>query len=662
MSTLNEERAAEVVKALGSDVRLKILKELEKEPSRYNELMKRLKLDRRSDAGNFAFHLNKLLDAKLVELDKIEKKYKLTPLGNVALEYYRMLSDSSLGMDIMPDVRRSDMRIEKFDRQKIERALVEEAGMERSLASKISIEVQNRLLSSNVKMLTAPLIREFVNAVLIEQGLERYRAKLTRLGVPVYDVTRFLEERPQQAKTLLTLSGKEVASQYVLLISLPKDVADAHLSGHIHLSYLYDWVLRPMEVALNPVYHMRNKKIIRETPVNFKSDVEQEIAGLAYMSANSKDVSRALTLILDSEGIKEWRWFKKSIGAFLSSCEGKLSLNLRSGEKADEAGIENMMGDVIEIGKRSLLDSLFLVVNLNGIDESALRRFVVLATGIANLGGMVVLNVNKNEILMTYGGEILPILPKTQEDVVYLLGAATLNLPKISKTAKFKESRFFDLLRDNIQFIVKGFLVKQKAITSRLRDGILPALEAYESSIATFSQRAYSLVGLAGLIETAVLITEEQDISGSENLSMCNKMLSSAKATIRRESNGQHLNVFLTHKTELEAVERFSSMWREEFGDETFSKIQQMRPEEKNAIDMKLRQSICSLKNAYVNIDAVQNPEVEIVNLIKEGVELVEVGSRRNMCGECGSIVPWGMPICPYCGSRRKVKPEEFLG
>ncbi|MEM2842110.1 MAG: helix-turn-helix domain-containing protein, partial [Thermoproteota archaeon] len=167
MSTLNEERAAEVVKALGSDVRLKILKELEKEPSRYNELMKRLKLDRRSDAGNFAFHLNKLLDAKLVELDKIEKKYKLTPLGNVALEYYRMLSDSSLGMEIMPDVRRSDMRIEKFDRQKIERSLIEEAGMERSLASKISIEVQNRLLSSNVRMLTAPLIREFVNAILI---------------------------------------------------------------------------------------------------------------------------------------------------------------------------------------------------------------------------------------------------------------------------------------------------------------------------------------------------------------------------------------------------------------------------------------------------------------------------------------------------------------
>lgn len=658
MSTLNEERAAEVVKALGSDVRLKILKELEKEPSRYNELMKRLKLDRRSDAGNFAFHLNKLLDAKLVELDKIEKKYKLTPLGNVALEYYRMLSDSSLGMEIMPDVRRSDMRIEKFDRQKIERSLIEEAGMERSLASKISIEVQNRLLSSNVRMLTAPLIREFVNAILIEQGLERYRARLTRLGVPVYDVTKFLEERPQQAKRLLVSSGKEVASQYVLLISLPKDVADAHLSGHIHLSYLYDWILRPTEVILNPVYHMESKKIIREMPVNFKSDIEQETAGLAYMTANSRDVSRALTLILDLKGIKEWHWIKRSIGAFLSSCEGKLSLNLRSSEGIDGTEFGNIMGDVIEMGKSTLLDGLLLVVNLNEINENILRRLVVLAIGIANLGGMVVINANKNEVLMTYGGEILPILPKTQEDMLYLLGAATLNLPKISKTAKFKESRFFDLLRENVQFIVKGFLVKQKAITSRLRDGILPALEAYEGSIPTFSQRAYFLVGLAGIIEAAVLTTGEYDVSGSENVSMYNKILSSAKATVRRESDGQHLNVFLTHRTELEAADRFYSMWQEDFKDEAFSKIQQIRSEDKNAADLKLRQNICSIKNAYVNIDAVQNPETEIVNLIKEGIGTIEVGSKRNMCGECGSIVPWGMPICPYCGSRRKVKPE----
>lgn len=661
MSTLNEQRAAEVVKALGSDVRLKILKELEREPSRYNELMKRLKLDRRSDAGNFAFHLNKLLYAKLVELDKVEKKYKLTPLGNVALEYYRMLSDSSLGLDIMPDVRRSDMRIEKFDRQKIEAALVKEAGMERSLASKISIEVQNRLLSSNVKMLTAPLIREFVNAVLIEQGLERYRARLTRLGVPVYDVTKFLEERPQQAKTLLMSSGKEVTSQYVLLISLPKDVADAHLSGHIHLSYLNDWILRPTEVIINPIYHIKNKKIVRETPVNFRGDLDPEIAGLAYMAASYKDVSRALTFLLDSDGIREWSWLKRSMGAFLTSYDGKLSVNVRLREDSDGADVEEVMEDVLEMGKRTLLDRLLLSVNLDGVDDNFLKRCVTLAIGIANLGGAVVLNCGKNEVLTTYGGEMISISPRTQEDVVYLLGIATLNLPKISKTAKLKESRFFDLLRDNVQFVIKGFSVKQKAMISRMRNGVLPSLETHESSVATLNQRSYSLIGVAGLIEAAFLITGEQEITGSENLSMYNKMLSSLKAAIRRESNEQRLNAFLTHSAEAEAVERFSRIWREDLADEFSSNMQRIKLEEKNAVDMKLRCNICSMRNAFINIDTVQNPEAEILNLIKGGVEIVEIGSKRNMCGECGSIVPWGIPICPYCGSRGRVRPEEFL-
>jgi len=659
LSTLNEDRAGEVVKALGSDVRLKILKELEKEPARYNELMKRLKLDRRSDAGNFAFHLNKLLYAKLIELDKLEKKYKLTSLGNVALEYYRALSDSSLGLNVMPDVRRSDMRIERFDRQKIERALIEEAGMDKSLALKISIEVQNRLLSSNVRMLTAPLVREFVNAVLIEQGFEKHRARLTRLGVPVYDVTKFLDERSQHVNDIMTSSSKEVMSQYTLLVSLPKEVADAHLLGSIHFSYLHDWILKPTEVILDPAYHIKSKKIIHNIPLNFRDEAfNPEVAGSVYISEIAKETSRALTLMLNMDDFLEWSWLKKVIESFLPSCSSKIGLNLYSSGEINKRDLEVLLADVSVMGRKILLDRFSLTMNLKGLDEEALRKYLISAAGIANLGALVtVLNLDK-EFIVTSGLEPMPIIPRSKEDVIYLLGIATLNLPKISKMAKAKESRFFEILRENIQIIMKGLLIKQRALLSRFREGGLPSLESHESGASMPSERTYSLVGTAGMLEAAVAITQEDAPLGPGNLSMYNKILSSIRATIKRESSGQHLNVVPTYSFEKEPIDRLSKFWPDDLGDELYQKIQQISPNERAATEMKLRQEINSVGSAFLDIDTIQSPESDIMNLFKNGVDMVSISSKRNMCGECGSIVPWGIPICSYCGSRRRIRAE----
>ena len=39
----------------------------------------------------------------------------------------------------------------------------------------------------NPKFLSAPLIREVVNTVLLEMGYPEYRNVLTRVGIPVYD-------------------------------------------------------------------------------------------------------------------------------------------------------------------------------------------------------------------------------------------------------------------------------------------------------------------------------------------------------------------------------------------------------------------------------------------------------------------------------------------
>ncbi len=61
------------------------------------------------------------------------------------------------------------------------------------LAQKLTSETESRLYKFQTQYLTAPLIREMVNSLLVEQNLEEYRHKLTRLGLQVYpSVTNFL--------------------------------------------------------------------------------------------------------------------------------------------------------------------------------------------------------------------------------------------------------------------------------------------------------------------------------------------------------------------------------------------------------------------------------------------------------------------------------------
>src|SRR5260370_18780776 len=90
------------------------------------------------------------------------------------------------------------MTIEEFDRTRIAKSLVSEAGMPQALANEVSSEAEERLLRFGTTYITAPLIRGLVNTILVERKLEEYRHRLTRLGLPVNDVTGLIPEAGQK--------------------------------------------------------------------------------------------------------------------------------------------------------------------------------------------------------------------------------------------------------------------------------------------------------------------------------------------------------------------------------------------------------------------------------------------------------------------------------
>jgi len=78
-------------------------------------------------------------------------------------------------------VRTSDESMQGWDRRRIVDALVRETYVDLDTAQEIAREVEELISRSQIRMITAPLVRELVDAKLIEKGLEQARKMHTRL-------------------------------------------------------------------------------------------------------------------------------------------------------------------------------------------------------------------------------------------------------------------------------------------------------------------------------------------------------------------------------------------------------------------------------------------------------------------------------------------------
>jgi anaerobic ribonucleoside-triphosphate reductase len=148
-------------------------------------------------------------------------------------------------------VRTSHDTIEEFNRNKIVKALVNEANAPIKIAEKIATEVENYLERIEVYP-TTTMIREMVNAKLIEYGFDDIAVEHQRIGLPVFDVNRILTrgERIDSSTQFNPESihkhlGDIIARSYALSSVIPPELADAHRRGLIHIHELEYFVTRP---------------------------------------------------------------------------------------------------------------------------------------------------------------------------------------------------------------------------------------------------------------------------------------------------------------------------------------------------------------------------------------------------------------------------------
>jgi len=138
-------------------------------------------------------------------------------------------------------VRNSESTMQGWDSNKIVAALLRETGIAREMAESISKEVETIIKSAGVRV-TTPLVRELVNAKLVERGMKDIRDKHTRLGMPIYDVDALLlypnrenANVPHNPEATNLTLAEAIKKEYALINIFSQDVADAHMSGDIHL-------------------------------------------------------------------------------------------------------------------------------------------------------------------------------------------------------------------------------------------------------------------------------------------------------------------------------------------------------------------------------------------------------------------------------------------
>ncbi len=240
------------LKTLGQKVRIDILKKLKNTqiPIPFSKLQKEV-LGINLSSVNLSFHLKTLKRSKLIQSS--EEGYLISLLGEQILNNILSIEQILINQNKVRMIRTSKYSKEKFDIKKIEEYLVNEGELERYLAKQIVHEVEERLSKTNIDYMTAPLMREYINAILLENGLEEVRHKLTRLGTPPSEAFQLFDSNITKItpENFITRLGSDVSEQFLLLNLLPKNLADLYLTGEIALLNLNYWSLRPLSLYLN---------------------------------------------------------------------------------------------------------------------------------------------------------------------------------------------------------------------------------------------------------------------------------------------------------------------------------------------------------------------------------------------------------------------------
>ena len=716
----SERVGAGILDAASAPVRLQILRLLStKGPLQYTELMFQLKLDPVRDAGKFVYHLKNLTDTGLVTLDKKTKRYGITELGSMIVSFARDLDEYVNVKRGKLYVRTSKLAIEEFHRNKIARSLVVEAGVPQEIADEIAAEAEDRLVRLKTLYLTAPLIREFVNAILIEKKLEEYRHKLTRLGMPVHDVAQLVKiagEKGLGADYVNYISSKSVLSEYVLLNCLPHKLADAHLSGAIHIANLESWILTPNEVVHDLRYFLKHAIFGTPAPDTLEAALGLVNQMLAVVGAEAsgeqtfdffniflapfargmktENIARVLYYFFTSilremppsnpqAGISIA--VELTIPEFLAQEEaiGPNGNTLgKYGDYSEEALLiaESTIEAFRKIssGRPPITPHLLVKVRPKALRNDRTRKILERAHELAAQRSIPFFELLGDEEKSSYSATGLRLgdewsghwdadcMRTGSMDTIFL------NLPRIAYEAKKNDDRFLALLRETVTLTVEGFKAKKRFINERLKQPLLPILSGNSTAGPYFYEKnaSYNLafVGLSEAVEAHTGVRAEKT---APDFGL--KLLQDTSKHLKTASQEGEMRLTISQRPADEAVERLAELDIQQFGRSvivpgsgrghvyytdipTVPLSMKASLENRITIESKFQSA---MPGGHLNVVCISggSQPIDLLKFTERalgfGCKFLTYSSNYSSCNMCGRTDLGINPKCNQCGSDR---------
>ena len=465
------------LKTLGQKVRIDILKKLKNSQNdiSFSKLQKDV-LEGNSSTINLSFHLNALKKCELI--NNTEDGYYITQLGKKIFENIlsieRILGEKSKSKMIGT----SKYSKELFDSSKIEEFLITEGDMELFLAKQIAREVEDRLDNLNIEYLTAPLMREYINAILLENGLEEVRHKLTRLGTPPFEVSKLFNSIDSQLtpEKFINKLGSDVSEQFLLLNLIPKNLADLYLSGEIALLNLNYWSLRPLSLYISSetIFNYISKK---HPAFTYKFETSRDcINAILYFfdflyqvkPFYSEDVllgafkSQFLNYVLNNDSHVTDLLTSQFLRFGQSFFDDKQHITLEFKNNSEDPATKRFFksladkfplrrGPLLLCGYSSFIEDKLQETKYNDLFSQSLRDNIVLY----NNDGLNLLNSANIKILNPQQNKII-------------LDKILINLHMISVEANQNDDMFFDLLQKKLDSVFELFKLKKNFVKKRL--------------------------------------------------------------------------------------------------------------------------------------------------------------------------------------------------
>jgi len=565
-------RVRMIFSVMASPNRIDILRILNsKGPLTYSELKSLAGFKSKKESGKFAYHLRKLLRQSLVALNKSERRYTITNLGKLVLSLARQIEERSIIESGKMYVRTSHDSIEEFNSHKIIQSLVREGSLPLELSQKITEEVENRIYKFQTTYLTGSLIREMVNNVLLEHGHEEYRNKLARLGMPVFDIQEMftnVENLKNGAEDLLFQSGKNVLTEYLLTNTLPKDIADAHMAGDIHISNAGLWSVIPDTIFLNLKEFVENGiqlqgkylGVTRLPQTKTIDDLETLLS--TFLMLISKEASEEV--VIDD----------------LIPMLAKYSKTPSDTEKM-LAKVFTLSSTSITFDKSPTVISFRIPISTDQkIIQSVLNAYhtYVHSTPFPKIGLVIdyekgkISNVSKTlSEIISIGGNItfskgscstngIKVQEKTSTTSI-TLGSVTINLPRLAFESNKDETYFRARLALLMKPVISSMAIRKKDISDLTRRGINPIL----ANSTQFMQRSnVSLIlNLVGLKEAVFNILDHKDAKDGNEILY--KVLETAIDIASKKGEDAGINVKIA-MVDSDGISRFVTLDGEKYG------------------------------------------------------------------------------------------------